>query len=200
MKKVMCVIILAAHISCDHAMSDEESFAWSEDAPRAQAISEEGHTESIEPPADIYRLTSWRGVDGDTRTIQSPSCPSGYTLAGWGPISSYDNWSSVGLCVKNGYDSYAALYIKANSVAGCPSGYDLRSHVSVSSYLYWSYVSLCISSDIVNIPLQLTSWRGADGDVHTTLPPTCPSGWSLTNYVALSSYDNWTTVGICRHY
>ena len=44
-----------------------------------------------------YTLTVWRGAD-DSNAIQAPTCPSGYTLLDWEPISSYDNWTTLGLC------------------------------------------------------------------------------------------------------
>ena len=44
-----------------------------------------------------YTLASWRGPDG-SGDIQAPSCPGGYTLLDWEAVSSYDNWTTVGLC------------------------------------------------------------------------------------------------------
>lgn len=46
----------------------------------------------------LYRLTRWAGADGDVNTAAAPSCPLGYTLINWVPVSSYDNWSTVGIC------------------------------------------------------------------------------------------------------
>jgi hypothetical protein len=159
--------------------------------------------------ADVYafQLAYWTGPDGNTETQTAPSCPSGMSLVNWAPVSSYDNWTSVGLCMRDGAssDSYRLTSWAGPdgdpntlSAPSCPSGMTLVNWVPVSSYDNWTSVGLCMHDDSANTDAyQLTSWTGSDGAVNTLMPPSCPAGMTLINWAPVSSYDNWSSVGLC---
>ncbi len=152
-------------------------------------------------------LTNWAGANGDSHTLIAPTCQSGLYLTSWVGVSSYDNWTSIGLCAPN--DAYNADTLASWSGPDgdshtalpptCPSGKTLNSWVPVSSYDNWTTVGLCSPTDAKNLyTYNLVSWSGPDGSQAVEAPP-CWAGFELVNYVWVSSYDNWTTVGICKH-
>lgn len=153
-----------------------------------------------------YRLTSWRGKDGDHNTQEVPSCPSGQKLVNWVPVSSYDNWTTVGLCLPSENAGNYTLtswrgkdwHVNDVEAPTCPSGMRLVDWVPVSSFDNWTTVGLCVRTGAeTEYSYRLASWRGADWSINGEEAPSCPSGMTLVNWVPISSYDNWTTVGLC---
>ncbi len=151
-------------------------------------------------------LVKWNGEPGDTGERRAPSCPSGATLESWVPVSSLVFWTSIGLCSGSGESPYTL--VKWNGEPGeveekraptCPTSKRLIDWVSISSVNFWTTVGLCgpLSDTPQDDTYRLVKWNGDYGDTNQQRAPECPSGTGLVNWVSVSSYNFWTTVGIC---
>jgi hypothetical protein len=54
-----------------------------------------------------------------------------------------------------------------------------------------------VDSKVGGSNFVLTSWAGPDGYVNALQAPVCPAGYSMVNWVPVSSYDNWSSVALC---
>jgi hypothetical protein len=136
--------------------------------------------------------------DGNISTVDTATVSIGTSALNATGIDTVNNLKNLGVCGAG----YVLTKTGANSFACVNSGSFLANTTCTAGQVVTGFdangAPVCAAASSV-ISVRLAVSRGPDDRPNnTTFPdPDCPAGYTLINRVLVSSYDNWTKVGVC---